>query len=299
MYTTALIVFRESLEAALLTGILLAATRSLTGSRRWIGAGVAVGAVAALLLALLAGRIAAAADGMGQDLLNVAVLSVAWAMLAWHSIWVAAHGREMSDAARRVAGEVSSGGRAPLALALAVALTVLREGAETVLFVAGSAASSTLGELVLASVLGLAGGVAAGAVVHAGLARIPLHRVFAVTNALILLITAAVAAQLARTMGQLGWLDVFEFSSEPLWDSSAWLPTTSPLGSLLHALAGYDAQPGAAQLGFYLASLLLVSLAARHLKRQATRQQAARKPKPVPTSSGAALAKTASGAATG
>jgi hypothetical protein len=74
------------------------------------------------------------------------------------------------------------------------------------------------------------------------------------------------------------------------------------LGSLLHALAGYDAQPGAAQLGFYLASLLLVSLAARHLKRQASLQQAAaaRRPQPVSTSSSAARqTKTTARAATG
>jgi high-affinity iron transporter len=274
MITTALIVFRESLEAALLTGVMFAATRGLLGARRWIGGGVLAGAAGALLLALLAGRIAAAADGMGQDLLNVMVLGVAWCMLAWHSVWVSAHGREMSDAARRVAGEVSAGGRAPLVLAVAVALTVLREGAETVLFIAGSAESSTLGELVLGSVVGLAGGVLAGVIVHAGLARIPLHRVFAVTNGLILIITAAVAAQLARVMGQIGWLDRFEpGGGEPLWDSSAWLPNSSPLGSLLHALAGYDAQPGAAQLAFYLASLLLVGVAAWQVKRSAERER--------------------------
>lgn len=276
MYTTALIVFRESLEAALLTGVMFAATRGLAGSRRWIGGGVVAGLAGALLLALLAGRIASAADGMGQDLLNLTVLGVAWVMLAWHSVWVSAHGREMSDSVRRVAGEVAAGGRAPMVLAVAVALTVLREGAETVLFIAGSAESSTLAELVLGSSVGLAGGVLAGVIVNAGLARVPLHRVFAVTNWLILFITAAVAAQLARVMGQLGWLDQFEASSEPLWDSSAWLPNNSPLGGLLHALLGYDAQPGAMQLAFYLASLIGVSALAWIFKRRAAQQHSAR-----------------------
>jgi high-affinity iron transporter len=274
MYTTALIVFRESLEAALLTGVMFAATRGLAGSRRWISGGVVAGAAGALLLALLAGRIASAADGTGQDLLNLSVLGVAWVMLAWHSVWVSAHGREMSDSVRRVAGEVSTGGRAPMVLAVAVALTVLREGAETVLFIAGSAESSTLGELVLGSSVGLAGGVLAGVIVNVGLARVPLHRVFAVTNWLILFITAAVASQLARVMGQLGWLDRFETSSEPLWDSSAWLSNTSPLGSLLHAMLGYDAQPGALQLVFYLASLFGVSALAWTFKRRAQQRSA-------------------------
>lgn len=286
MFSTALIVFRESLEAALLTGILLAATQGLAGSRRWISGGVLAGVIGALLIALGAGHIAAAADGMGHDLLNLAVLGVAWCMLAWHGIWVAAHGREMSDAARRVAGEVSGGSRAPWVLALAVAMTVLREGAETVLFVAGSAGSQSLSQLVLATLLGLAAGVGAGAVVHAGLARIPLHRVFQVCNLLILLITAAVAAQAARLMAQLGWLDGLD-SAGPLWDSSAWLPNDSALGGLLHALVGYDAQPGAAQLAFYLASLVIVSWGARQVRqklvlRQQQRQMSETPRRPAP-----------------
>lgn len=42
MFTTALIVFRESLEAALFIGIVAAATRGVAGRTRWLGAGVAI-----------------------------------------------------------------------------------------------------------------------------------------------------------------------------------------------------------------------------------------------------------------
>ena len=40
MFAIALIVFRESLEAALLLGIVAAATQALAGRWRWLGAGV-------------------------------------------------------------------------------------------------------------------------------------------------------------------------------------------------------------------------------------------------------------------
>ena len=137
MFATALIVFRESLEAALFVGIVAAATRGVPGRLRWLSGGVTAGMLGALLLAAGAGRISAMADGLGQDFVNATILSVALAMLAWHCIWVSTHGREMSIEARRLGASVSDGARRPWALMTAVALAVLREGAETVLFVSG------------------------------------------------------------------------------------------------------------------------------------------------------------------
>ncbi len=100
MFAAALIVFRESLEAALFVGIVAAATRQLAGRGRWLAVGVAAGFAGALLLAVLAERISGLFDGIGQDLVNIGVLSVALAMLLWHCIWVSTHSREMVQHAR-------------------------------------------------------------------------------------------------------------------------------------------------------------------------------------------------------
>ena len=262
MLAIALIVFRESLEAALFVGIVAAATRGVVGRGRWLGGGVAAGVIGALVLALLAERISAWADGMGQDLVNVAILCAAFAMLAWHGIWGAQHGREAALDAKRMGGTVRDGSRAPLVLAIACALAVLREGAETVLFVVGMAggngASPWPGVL-----LGLAGGCSIGAMLYFGLSRIPVGRVMAVTQTLILLVTASVASQLAHALIQAGMVQAL---AEPLWDSSAWLATDSPVGALLHALAGYDARPTGLQLLFYCGALVAIVGASRFVR---------------------------------
>ena len=52
---------------------------------------------------------------------------------------------------------------------------------------------------------------------------------------------------------QADWLP----ASQPLWNSSAWLPEGSLLGQLLYALIGYEATPGPWQVGLYGASILL------------------------------------------
>src|SRR4051794_4935113 len=100
MFATALIVFRESLEAALFVGIVAAATRGLPGRIGWLTGGVAAGVLGAIALAAGADKISALADGIGQDLVNASILAAALLMLAWHCIWVSTHGKEMSQEAR-------------------------------------------------------------------------------------------------------------------------------------------------------------------------------------------------------
>lgn len=258
MLVTLLIVFRESLEAALFVGIIAAATRGLSGRRRLLGAGVSAGVLGAVVLALLARHISEWLDGLGQDVVNIGVLSLALTMLLWHCIWVTTHTREMVSDARRVGASVRQGDRRPWALLIVVALAVLREGAETVLFVSGSLTGGGPVEpatVMLAVVLGLGGGALVGVGLYAGLARIPARHVFAVTNALIALLAASLASQLARALAQAGFIESW---TRPLWDISRLLSPDSTVGTLLHGLVGYDARPSGAQLASYLAVLLLI-----------------------------------------
>lgn len=268
MFPTALIVFRETLEAALFVGIAAAATRGLPGRARWLTAGVSAGALAALAFALAAGAISTWAEGAGQDLVNVGILSLALCMLVWHCVWVSTHGANMALEARQLGVAVQSGQRPPLALVVALALAVLREGAETVLFVLGFSTGAAPGAnpgLWSGSLLGLIGGVGMGVLMYTGLARLSPKRLFAVTNVLIAVLAAAIASQLARTLAQAGWVD---HGIEPLWDSSAFLAGDSALGTALHALMGYDARPSGLQLLAYAGVLVFIALATRHLRQR-------------------------------
>jgi high-affinity iron transporter len=169
----------------------------------------------------------------------------------------------MALEARELGVLVQGGQRKPWALSVAVALAVLREGAETVLFVAGSltGGGATNGaSVLLACTLGLVAGAGVGIVLYAGLARIPAAKLFAATNVLIALLAASIASQLARALSQAGLIERW---TEPLWDSSAWLSSDSAIGALLHALVGYDAHPSGLQLGFYVAVLASIFIGTR------------------------------------
>ena len=142
MFATGLIVFRETLEAALFIGIMAAATRGLAGRSRAIVLGVIVGLFGSMLVAGLINEISNAADGAGQDWLNVIVLGLAFIMLTWHVVWSNKHGREMAQEAKQLGAAAKIGKASMWAVSVAIAMIVLREGSETVLFVKGALANN-------------------------------------------------------------------------------------------------------------------------------------------------------------
>jgi len=269
MLGTAIIVFRETLEAALFVGIMAAATRGLAGRSRWLAAGILAGTVGALALAAGAEHIGALADGVGQDLMNAGILAVALTMLTWHCVWVSNRGAQAAAQARELGTSFKQGQRAPWALMIVVALSVLREGAETVLFVAGYATGSGLADTLVGASIGVLCGMALGALIYLGLSRVPMRRMFAVTNTLVLLLAASIASQLARALSQAGVINVW---GQPLWDTSLLLRIDSPVGTLAHALIGYEAQPTGLQLAFYVLTLFVIVSGTRWVRGLQARQ---------------------------
>ena len=259
MFAAAIIVFRESLEAALIISIMAAATLGIPMRNRWLIGGVLAGIAGAALVATSMEFISNLASGVGQEIFNAAVLTLAVGMLAWHNIWMSVHGREMAAQAQNAARAVKDGSSTRSVIFFVVALAVLREGSETVLFLYSVATGSEDGlrTTITGGVSGLAAGALVGGLLYAGLLRIPLKWFFSITAVLVLLLAASMGSQVARFLVQADWLPSL---GAPLWDSSELLSQTSAVGTLLHGLVGYDAQPAGMQIVFYV--LVLVSIAA-------------------------------------
>jgi len=273
MLATLLLVFREVLEAALIVSIVAAATRGVAGRGRWIGAGLAAGVVGAGLVALFASGIADAMSGMGQEWFNAAVLLAAVAMIGWHVVWMARHGRELAAQMQFIGREVSVGHRPLTALLVVVAIAVLREGSEVVLFGYGMlAGGSTATGLVAGGVLGLLAGTAVGFALYFGLLRIPMRHFFSATNGLLVLLAAGLASAAA---GYLVQADALPPLVDMLWDSSWLLTDESMVGRTLHVLVGYTAQPSGVQILFYAATVALLMVGMR-LSRLPAPEPAAR-----------------------
>jgi high-affinity iron transporter len=256
MIASALIVFREALEAALVVSVVLGATKGLRGRVAAVAWGVASGVLGAMAVAGLMGRIAQTVSGTGQSIFEACVLFTAVGMLGWHNVWMSRHGKRLAQDLKSLGSEVTRGLKPMVAVYIATTLAVMREGSEVVLFLYGLAASGAgRAALLGGGFLGLAAGAAAGAAVYLGLMKIPLKHFFRVTGWMVLLLAAGMASQAAAFLNQ---ADLLPSIKDSLWDTSWLLTADSLMGSLLKTLVGYTPNPSGIQFLFYAGTIALI-----------------------------------------
>ena len=257
MLATLIIVFREMIEAGLVVGIVLAATRGVPRRGLWVGYGILGGIAGACLVAAFAGSISAALEGVGQELFNVTILSIAVVLLICHNVWMARHGREMAAKMKAVGQAVAAGNRTLMALSVVVGIAVLRGGSEVALFLYGIAISGndTAATMALGGALGLLLGAGCSALMYFGLIGIPTRYLFGVTTGLIALLAAGMAAQAIAFLQQ---AEVVTALSRMVWDTSSVISNSSLTGRVLHTLIGYTDRPTEMQLLAYSATLATI-----------------------------------------
>lgn len=275
MLAALLIVFREVLEAGLIIGVVLAASRGVEGRNRAVALGVLAGVLGSIVVAAFASQISSAFDGRGQELFTFAVLALAVIMLTWHVVWMADHARELVAHLREVGHAVVTGTQSVTALGIVTAIAVLREGSEVVLFLYGIVLqhADTAPDLVIGSAGGLALGALVSAVLYFGLTIVPIHRLFAVTGVLVTLVAAGLAAEAAHQLTNAGLIGP-ELSAS-LWDTSWLLSEESMAGRALHALVGYRENPSLIELAAYVATVAAIAFLSGTVKRAAPQKRAA------------------------
>lgn len=264
MLAALLIVFREVLEAGLIVGVVLAASEGMGGRGRFVAGGITAGVLGAGLVAVFAQRLSDAFAGSGQQVFNATVLIAAVLMLGWHNVWMARHARELTTQMKTLGRSVASGERTLLAMSVVIAVAVLREGSEVVLFLYGIAASGGGQPMAMLAggVMGVAAGVLLAWLIYRGLLAIPTGRLFSVTNVLIALLAAGMAGQAAVYLVQ---ADALPSLGAQLWDTSGLLPDDSLVGRALRALVGYSDRPMGIQVAAYLAVLAVLITLGRYL----------------------------------
>jgi high-affinity iron transporter len=255
MLSALIVVFREVLEAALVLGIVCAATRGIRYRGLAVGGGIVLGITGAAIVAFSAEVLSGMAEGMGQEIFNALVLLTVVVMLAWHNIWMSVHGAEMAASAVKTGASVREGAKPLTVLVVLVGLAVLREGSEIVLFLYGIATGgASAGVLATGSALGLLAGTLVGFALYAGLLRVPMRYFFAVTGVMLMLLAAGMASQAAKFLVQADFLPAWGYH----WDTSAAVDNGSLTGQLMGTLIGYDARPAGMQVAFYLATVAVI-----------------------------------------
>jgi len=255
MISSLVIVFREMLEMVLVISVLMAATRGLPSSRRWIGIGALGGLMGALFFGLFMEKMETSFDGEGEFVFNASILIMASILIGWTVFWMNKHGREMSQRMKHVGDSVLTGDLPSTALAVVALSAVMREGSEAVFFLFGAAQGIQADgwSLMIGGIMGAGSALVIGYLLYFGLARIPVRHLFNVAGWMLMLLAAGMASQAAWNLVVIEWLPPL---MDPIWNSSSILPSESLLGELLHVLMGYDDKPSALQVIVFAVSLI-------------------------------------------
>jgi high-affinity iron transporter len=261
------IVWRESVEALLVIGILQAwVSQQSQGNRlaRYLWAGVVLGLMLSGLLAVLILFAGEAMSGSASEWFQASLALVASLLIVQMVGWMHRHGRTLKHDLRRHA-DAHLARQGGLGLLLLAMLAISREGSETVVFLYGAGAQLRGPQLGLFAVGGISGLVLAAltiALLHSSRRFISWQRFFAISEALLLMLGAALLVSgTERIGGQLLALDlpqiIYSSVGEALWDSSALLSDSRGLGGFLAGFAGYRATPSCLTLlvliGYWLA----------------------------------------------
>lgn len=266
MFGVSLFVLREVFEIALILSVVLGATRQLQGRTPFLIGGFAVGIVGAALIAAFTGTLSALADGMGQEMLNSAILIIAAAMIGWTAVWMRVHGREFSQKVKAAANDSSM-----WVLSAVIALAVFREGAEMVLFSFGAHAQGTSWlEIAMGAAMGVAGGVVIGVLFYIGMLKLFAKHFLNITSTLLAFLAAGLAARGVYYLAMIGILPEFGYA---IWDSSAILSNNSLLGESLGVLVGYNATPSGIELMVYVATLLATYAGYKYSQHESAKKQ--------------------------
>mgnify|MGYP001816213591 CR=1 FL=1 len=255
MLASFLLSLREGLEAALIIGIVLG---SLQHMRRTELKGIVwLGVLCAVLLSLV-GAVAlnlagVKFEGRAEELFEGVAMLLAAGLLTWMIFWMRGKGasirQELDTDVQRVVFRHGT-----TALFLLAFLAVSREGLELALFLFAAGVNSNPIQIISGAMLGLAASASLGWLLFTSTHRLSLKNFFLVTNVLLIIFAAGLAAHAVHELNEAG---VIPGVVDHVWDTNGILDENSTVGEMLRALVGYNGNPSLteviAYIGYFIA----------------------------------------------
>jgi len=250
----AIVVFREILEIALILGILTSATKDIKNRASWILIGLGLGILFSIILAIFTDKISSSLDGLGQEFFNGLIMLSASFMIGWTVLWMQKHAKTLSGELKKLGNNVKDGKKPLYALTIVVLLSVIREGAEIVLFSYSYFLSGVgLYQIVVGIISGVFCGSLLGLALYFGFLKVFGKYFFMVSSWLLIFFASATATSGIRFWGDAGIVNPI---IDPAIDLSEILSQNSFFGKFLHIIFGYIDQPSLAQIITYFTILI-------------------------------------------
>lgn len=254
MYESFLIVFRESLEMALIVGIILAYLKraKLTRYNNAVYVGIAGGAAVSVLAAYLISVFWGEFTGVREEIFEGVVMLVAAVLLTSMIFWFFRQQRHirahLENAVQKFWDKWSGVG-----LFLVVFLAVLREGIETVLFMSAIFVNNPdPAEIAGAGFLGLFFALGLGYLIFVIGKKVNLRYFFVGSNVLLILFAAGLVAHGLHELQEAGIVPILTGEA---WNTNHIVNEKGAFGGILKGLFGYNGNPSSLEVFAYAAYL--------------------------------------------
>ena len=259
MGSVLIIVWRESLEAVLVIGILYAylARAGSTKAKAYLAGGVLVGVALSALLAYVSLTIQSELQGRALAYFQASIIFSAGALITQMVLWMDKHGRHMRAQLEGSLGQALAA-RNMLGVSTVAALAVAREGAEMVMFLYGLGlehGTHAVANLLIGSAAGFALALATAWILSRGIRWLSYRRFFQVTGILLLILAAGLFVSGVNRLIQMG---VVSPIIQPVWNSSWLINNNSSIGQIIASFTGYSAKPSLAAVIAYFAYWALI-----------------------------------------
>jgi high-affinity iron transporter len=205
MLSALLVALREGVEAALVVGIVLVYLNR-TGRRaltKYVWSGVALAAAASIVVAVLLDRWKVSEDGF-EGLLMLLASALVVTMIVWMNRVARTLRKDIESRLETYAQHSTRA--AGWGIGAFVFLMVVREGAELVLILRAVELSSVGVEVWIGTLLGIGLAVAVGLFFFQGTLKIPLHRFFAATSVILMVVAFQLALTVLHELSEAMWL---------------------------------------------------------------------------------------------
>lgn len=272
MIPSLIITFRETLEAALIVGIILS---YLIKTKRQkynniVYLGIAAAIVASIIGAFLFNALAGGFTGRTEEIFEGIAMLFASFLLTFMILWMLKQKHIVIDLHKKVDSELKQRQRA--GLFFIVFISVLREGIETVIFLSAANFVSSENSL-FGATLGIITAIIIGYLIFVAGKKINLKAFFNITSVLLILFAAGLTAYGIHEFQEAKVLPVYV---EHVWDINPQLNPdgTVPLlhekgaiGSIAKGLFGYNGNPSLIEVLAYFAYLVMIVLLWKNIDR--------------------------------
>src|ERR1700690_2011908 len=205
MLSALLLALREGVEAALVVGIVLVylnrtGRRALTG---YVWGGVILAVLASFAAALLLDRWKVSEDGF-EGLLMLVASALVVSMIVWMNRVARQLKKHIEERVEEYAKKSTRAGG--WAIGFFVFMMVVREGAELILILRAVELSSAGVQVWIGTAVGIAIAVAVGLFFFQGTLRIPLHRFFKATSAILMVVAFQLALTGIHELSEAMWI---------------------------------------------------------------------------------------------